>query len=82
MSQGNANREARPHRFFEGLTLQIPSSSKWTSIAGQKVTVMQLQNGSLEVWYKQQKVLALEQKRVLCLIENDRVKKTQLQDAA
>jgi hypothetical protein len=45
---------------FEGLTLQIPRSSKWASIAGQKVTVMQPQNGSLAVGYKQQRVLVLE----------------------
>ena len=67
---------------FEGLTLQIPSCSKWASIAGQKVTVMQLQNGSLEVWYKQQKVFALERKEVQCLLEKYRMQKTALQDVA
>ena len=34
---------------FEGLTLQIPASSKWISIAKQKVEVLQLQDGRIEV---------------------------------
>lgn len=42
---------------FEGLKLQIPPSSLWASIAGQKVKVLQLENGSIEIWYKQMKVL-------------------------
>lgn len=44
---------------FEGLRLQIPPSNRWASIAGQKVTVLQLENDSLEIWYKQMKVLNL-----------------------
>jgi hypothetical protein len=67
---------------FEGLTLQIPPSSKWVSIAKQKVEILQLQDGSLEVWYKQQKVLSLPIKSVQDLMEKYKIKKTQLQNAA
>jgi Transposase and inactivated derivatives len=34
---------------FEGITLQIPPSKKFRSLAGQKVEVLQLQNGSVEI---------------------------------
>jgi len=34
---------------FEGLQLQIPPSKKWASIAGQKVTVLQLKDGSIDI---------------------------------
>jgi len=37
---------------FEGVTLQIPSSSKWASIAKQRVTVLQLKDGSIDIMYK------------------------------
>ena len=60
---------------FEGLRLQIPPSPKWVSIAKQKVTILQLQDGSLEVWYKQQKVLSLTEKDVQRLGEKYEVKK-------
>jgi len=62
---------------FEGLTLQIPPSSKWASIAKQKVAVLQLQDGSLEVWYKQQKVLSLSQQKVQEIMKKYKMTKTQ-----
>lgn len=37
---------------FEGLPLQIPPSKKWASIAEQKVDILQLKDGSIEVIYK------------------------------
>lgn len=67
---------------FEGLTLQIPSSSQWASIAKQKVTVMQLRGGSMEVWYKQKCVLSLSSVKVKDLIRKYRIEKTELQNAA
>ena len=67
---------------FEGLTLQIPPSSKWVSIAKQKVTILQLQDESLEVWYKQQKILSLTGKAVQSLMEKNKIQKTPLQNAA
>lgn len=66
---------------FEGLTLQIPASSRWVSIAKQKVTVIQLQDGSLEVRYKQHKVLSLS-KEDLQLMKQSPMEKGTLQDAA
>jgi hypothetical protein len=67
---------------FEGLPLQIPASSRWASIANQKVTVMQLQDGSIEVVYKNQIVLSLSREKGQGLIEKYRVEKTELQNAA
>jgi transposase len=37
---------------FEGLTLQIPSSKKFHSIAGKKVQVAQLKDGSIQILYR------------------------------
>lgn len=53
---------------FEGFKLQIPPSSHWASISGQKVTVLQLENGTLEVWYKQIKVLGLTKEQLKNLV--------------
>jgi transposase len=66
---------------FEGMTLQIPRSSKWASIAQQKVEVMRLQHGSLEVWYKQQRVLVLERAAARGFVEPHRLDKTPLRPA-
>jgi len=63
---------------FEGRTLQIPRSSKWVSIAKQKVTILQLQEGLLEVWYKEQKVLSLSDKGAEEMMEKYKNQKTQL----
>ena len=37
---------------FEGLTLQIPPSKLFRSIAGKKVSVLQLHNGTVEIHYR------------------------------
>jgi transposase len=37
---------------FEGLTLQIPPSKKFHSIAGKKVLVSQPKDGSIQIWYR------------------------------
>ena len=39
---------------FHGLLLQIPPSRKWASISGQRVTVLQHSDGSVEIMYKKQ----------------------------
>lgn len=67
---------------FEGLQLQIPPSSKWASIANQKVEVLQLENGIIEIWYKKQKIYSLAKERVNDLIKKYQVEKTELQSAA
>ena len=67
---------------FEGLTLPIPPSSKWVSIAKQKVEVIQFQEGSLEVRYKQQTVLCLSKENLQGLMEKYQIKKRPLQNAA
>jgi transposase len=67
---------------FEGLILQIPRSSKWVSIAKQKVEVFQFQEGSLEVRYKQHTVLSLSKENVQGLTEKYHIKKEPLQNAA
>jgi hypothetical protein len=51
-------------------------SSKWASIAGQKVTVMQRQNGSLAVGYKQQRGWVLEREAARGFMAPDRRDKT------
>jgi transposase len=38
---------------FEGLTLQIPPLKSYRSIAGKKVEVLQLKNGSIQIQYRQ-----------------------------
>lgn len=63
---------------FEGLCLQIPPSSKWASIVRQKVMVYQLENGSIEIWYKNMKVLDLQANRVADLIQKYQVSNSQL----
>ena len=53
---------------FEGHTLQIPPSSRWASIANQKVMVLQLADKTIEVWYKNLRVLTLTQEQIENLI--------------
>lgn len=53
---------------FEGLILQIPPSPKWASIAGQRVTVLQLRDGSIEIAYKQMIVAKFRYESVVKLI--------------
>jgi hypothetical protein len=44
---------------YQGWILQLPRSSKYASIAKQRVEVLELRDGSLEVIYKQQPILRL-----------------------
>src|SRR5438093_5091571 len=44
---------------YQGLILQLPRSSKYASIAKQRVEVLELRDGSWEVIYKQQSILRL-----------------------
>lgn len=53
---------------FEGVVLQIPPSNKWASIAGRKVTVLQLSDGSIEIHYKQHVVARFEYNNVARII--------------
>lgn len=46
---------------YQGLVLQLPRSSKYASIAQERVEVLELRDGSWEVIYKQQTVLRLTQ---------------------
>lgn len=67
---------------FEGLSIQIPPSSKWASIANQKAEVLQLENGTIEIWYKKQRVHTLSKQRINDLIKKYQIKKTELKNAA
>ena len=53
---------------FEGLVLQIPPSSKWASIAGQTVTVLQLNDGSIEIVYKSMTVARFKYDNVVKIV--------------
>lgn len=55
---------------FEGIILQIPPSSKWASIAGQKVNVLQLNDGSIEIHYKKLIVARFGYDKVVKIINN------------
>lgn len=67
---------------FEGLVLQIPPSKKFHSIARQKVRVLQLKDGSVEIVYKQQVVARFSPEAVRRLVEKNNNKNNQLKKAA
>lgn len=67
---------------FEGLILQIPPSRKFRSIARQKVLVLQLQDGSIEIVYKAQTVARFCPKAVAKLLEKNLSEKSQIKKAA
>lgn len=54
---------------FEGLVLQIPPSSKWASIAGQTVNVLQLNDGSIEIVYKNRSVARFKYDKVIKIVQ-------------
>ncbi len=54
---------------FHGLLLQIPSSRKWASISGQRVTVLQHSNGSVEIMYKKQIVAKLPYESIKRIVQ-------------
>jgi transposase len=67
---------------FEGLPLQIPPSRKWTSIAKQKVEVYQLNNGSIEIHYKHQKVALFSPESVTRMMKGYKQESFQLKMVA
>lgn len=67
---------------FEGLVLQIPPSSKWASIARQRVDVLQLKDGSIEIMYKNMVVARFGSPAILRLVKQHNLDSSQLLDAA
>ena len=67
---------------FEGLILQIPPGKKYWSIAQQKVQVLQLQDGSVEIIHKQKPVARFNSETMKRLVEKNKNEKNQLQKAA
>ena len=54
---------------FEGLVFQIPPSSKCASIAKQKVTILQLGDGSVEIIYKRLIVARFDFEKVVKIVK-------------
>lgn len=67
---------------FEGLVLQIPPSRKFHSIARQKVQVLQLKDGSVEIAYKQQTVARFNPEAIKRMVEKNQNERCQLKKAA
>lgn len=68
---------------FEGLILQIPPSKKYYhSIARQKVWVLQLKDGSVEIVYKQQAVARFNPEAIKRLVDKIKNDKSELKKAA
>ena len=59
---------------FEGLTLQIPASKKFRSIAQKKVEVLQLKDGSIEIIYKQMNVATFSPEAVTRMVQYKKTK--------
>lgn len=67
---------------FEGLILQIPPSRKWASIAKQKVDILQLKDGAVEIVYKNQIVARFSKEVLTRLVANHQPERSQLKNAA
>lgn len=67
---------------FEGLVLQIPPGRKYWSIARQKVQVLQLRDGSVEIVYKNQTVARFSPEAIARLVEKSNEDRSQLRRAA
>lgn len=67
---------------FEGLVLQIPPGRKYWSIARQKVQVLQLKDGSVEITHKHQTVARFRPEAIRRLVENNKNEKCQLKKVA
>jgi transposase len=67
---------------FEGLVLQILPGKKYWSIARQKVQVLQLRDGSVEIAYKGQPVTRFSSEAMKRLVEKINNEKCQLKKAA
>jgi transposase len=66
---------------FEGITLQIPPSKLFRSIAGKKVSVLQLTDGTVEVHYRTACVARFSQAAVARLLAQKPNLKTELRAA-
>ena len=67
---------------FEGLVLQIPPGKKYWSIARQKVQVLQLRDGSIEIVYKRQTIARFSSVAIIRLVEKAREDQSQLMKIA
>lgn len=67
---------------FEGLTLQIPASKYFRSIAGKKVQVLQLKDGSLQIIYRNTSVATFSPQSVSRLIQSKLLGPSNLKAAA
>lgn len=67
---------------FNGLILQIPPSSRWRSIAGQKVQLLQLKDGCVEIIYKTWVVARFSSQAITRLVNNHKPEKGQFKYAA
>lgn len=55
---------------YEGLIMQLPRSSKYASIAKQRVEVLQLKDGSVEIVYKKEVIQRFTQKVIGRMMKN------------
>lgn len=67
---------------FEGVIFQIPPATQWRSIARQKVEVLQLRNGSVEIVYKHKTVASFSVQAIAKLVEKQHHDQRQLKHAA
>ncbi len=67
---------------FEGLVLQIPPSKKFHSIAGKRADVLQLRDGSIEIFYRNMTVARFSPQAVSRLIDSCLTKKSNLKKIA
>lgn len=67
---------------FEGLILQIPPSRKFRSIARQKVEVLQLKNGGIEITHSNKPVARFSPEAVTRMIETYKIGKSELKKKA
>jgi transposase len=57
---------------YEGLTLQLQRSSKYASIAKQRVEILQLKDGSVEIVYKNQVIQRFTRRAIEQMIKNQK----------
>jgi len=75
-------RVAKDHTVsFEGLVLQIPPSRHFHSIAGKRVEVLQLQDGSIQIEYRRRTVARFSREAVARLVKTKLCGKTGLRVA-
>jgi transposase len=67
---------------FEGLTLQIPPSKKFRSIAGKQVDVLQIKDGSIQILYRSTLAAAFSPQAVKRLIQTKLLGPSNLKVAA